>query len=56
MARHNQKVKMKRAELELTRLSLGTAPLAGLFASVKDEESDALIKTSLEQEIGRAHV
>ena len=42
---------MKRAELELTRLSLGTAPLAGLFASVKDEESDALIKTSLEQGI-----
>ena len=42
---------MKRAELELTRLSLGTAPLAGLFTSVKDEESDALIKTSLEQGI-----
>ena len=42
---------MKRTSLELSRLSLGTAPLAGLFAPVKDEESDALIKTSLSQGI-----
>jgi D-threo-aldose 1-dehydrogenase len=42
---------MKRAPLELSRLSLGTAPLAGLFKPVEDGESDALIKTSLEQGI-----
>lgn len=42
---------MKRAPLELSRLSLGTAPLAGLFTPVKDDESDALIKTALEQGI-----
>jgi len=42
---------MKRAPLELTRLSLGTAPLAGLFTPVKDDESDALIKTSLSEGI-----
>ena len=40
---------MKRAPLELSRLSLGTAPLAGLFTPVKDEESDALIKTALSE-------
>lgn len=38
---------MKRTPLELSRLSLGTAPLAGLFTPVKDDESDALIKTAL---------
>ena len=42
---------MKRTSLELSRLSLGTAPLAGLFTPVADEESDALIKTSLAQGI-----
>ena len=42
---------MKRAPLELSRLSLGTAPLAGLFKPVEDGESDALIKTSLDQGI-----
>ena len=39
---------MKRTSLELSRLSLGTAPLAGLFTSVKDEESDALIHTAFD--------
>ena len=48
MARHNQKVGMKRADLELTRLSLGTAPLAGLFKSVDISESDQLIHTALD--------
>ena len=47
MARHNQKVGMKRLDLELTRLSLGTAPLAGLFKSVDISESDQLIHTAL---------
>ena len=48
MARHNQKVGMKRVDLELTRLSLGTAPLAGLFKSVDISESDHLIHTALD--------
>jgi len=48
MARHNQKIGMKRVDLELTRLSLGTAPLAGLFKSVDISESDELIHTALD--------
>ena len=48
MARHNQKIGMKRVGLELTRLSLGTAPLAGLFKSVDVSESDQLIRTALD--------
>ena len=42
---------MKRTSLQLSKLSLGTAPLAGLFTPVKDEESDALIKTTLREGI-----
>ena len=48
MSRHNQKIGMKRVDLELTRLSLGTAPLAGLFKSVDISESDQLIHTALD--------
>ena len=48
MARHNQKIGMKRVDLKLTRLSLGTAPLAGLFKSVDISESDQLIRTALD--------
>ena len=48
MARHNQKIGMKRVDLELTRLSLGTAPLAGLFESVDVSDSDQLIHTALD--------
>jgi len=51
MARHNQKIGMKRVDLELTRLSLGTAPLAGLFKSVDVSESDQLIHTALDNEM-----
>jgi D-threo-aldose 1-dehydrogenase len=39
---------MKRVHLELTRLSLGTAPLAGLFKSVDVSDSDQLIHTALD--------
>ncbi|MGI9131149.1 MAG: aldo/keto reductase [Candidatus Nanopelagicaceae bacterium] len=51
MARHNQKVGLKRVDLEITRLSLGTAPLAGLFKSVDISESDQIIHTALENGI-----
>jgi D-threo-aldose 1-dehydrogenase len=42
---------MKRVDLELTRLSLGTAPLAGLFKSVDVSDSDQLIHTALDNGI-----
>ena len=48
MARHNQKVKLKRSDLEVTRLSLGTAPLGGLFKSVTDADGDELLNTALD--------
>ena len=51
MTRHQSTIKMKRVDLELTRLSLGTAPLAGLFSEVQDKDSDLLIKTALSQGI-----
>lgn len=48
MARHNEKVKLKRSDVEVTRLSLGTAPLGGLFKSVSDADGDELLNTALE--------
>ena len=48
MARHNQKVKLKRSDLEVTRLSLGTAPLGGRFKSVTDADGDELLNTALD--------
>ncbi len=42
---------MKRVPVEITRLSLGTAPLAGLFTTVENNESDLLITTALAQGI-----
>ena len=48
MARYNEKVKLKRSDLEVTRLSLGTAPLGGLFKSVSDADGDALLNSALE--------
>jgi D-threo-aldose 1-dehydrogenase len=48
MARHNQKVKLKRSDLEVTRLSLGTAPLGGLVKSVTDADGDDLLNTALD--------
>ncbi|MSY98578.1 MAG: hypothetical protein F2698_00130 [Actinobacteria bacterium] len=51
MSRHSQKVRMKRVPVEISRLSLGTAPLAGLFKSVENGESDDLIETALAEGI-----
>jgi D-threo-aldose 1-dehydrogenase len=48
MARYNEKVKLKRSNLEVTRLSLGTAPLGGLFASVSDKDGDELLNRALD--------
>lgn len=49
--RHNEEVKVKRVDLALTRLGLGTAPLGGLFTSVQDTDSDELIATAFDQGI-----
>jgi D-threo-aldose 1-dehydrogenase len=48
MGRHNEKVKLKRSDLEVTRLSLGTAALGGLFKSVTDADGDELLNTALD--------
>jgi D-threo-aldose 1-dehydrogenase len=48
MARYNEKVKLKRADLQVTRMSLGTAPLGGLFASVSDKDGDELVNHALD--------
>ncbi len=48
MMRHNQLNRIKKTQLDITRLSLGTAPLGGLFTSVKEDDSDALITTALD--------
>lgn len=48
MARYNEKVKLKRSDLEVTQLSLGTAPLGGLFASVSDKDGDELLNSALD--------
>jgi D-threo-aldose 1-dehydrogenase len=48
MPRYSEKVKLKRSNLEVSRFSLGTAPLGGLFKSVSDADGDELINTALE--------
>ena len=48
MARYSEKVKLKRSNLEVTRISLGTAPLGGLFASVSDKDGDELLNRALD--------
>jgi D-threo-aldose 1-dehydrogenase len=48
MARHNEKVKLKRSNVEVTRLSLGTAPLGGLFKAVTDADGDEMLNTALD--------
>ena len=48
MARYSQKVKLKRSNLEVTRFSLGTAPLGGLFKSVSHQEGEDMLNAALE--------
>ena len=47
MARYSEKVKLKRSNLEVTRMGLGTAPLGGLFKSVTDQDGEDLLQTAL---------
>lgn len=47
MNRQSELVSLKRVELSISRLSLGTAPLGGLFKSVSETESDAILRAAL---------
>ena len=49
--RHSELVEIKGTDLQITRLSLGSAPLSGLFRTVTDQESDDLINLTLESGI-----
>lgn len=51
MARYSEKVKLKRSNLEVTRMGLGTAPLGGLFKSVTDQDGEDLLRGALEHGI-----
>jgi D-threo-aldose 1-dehydrogenase len=48
MARYSEKVKLRKSDLQVTRMSLGTAPLGGLFASVSDKDGDELLNGALD--------
>jgi D-threo-aldose 1-dehydrogenase len=45
---HSQKVKIHNCDVTVSRLSLGTAPLGGLFKKVAESESDAVIHAALD--------
>jgi D-threo-aldose 1-dehydrogenase len=49
--RHRELVGIKGTDLQITRLSLGSAPLSGLFRTVTDAESDELIQLTLDSDI-----
>lgn len=46
MARHTELVNVKGTELFISRLSLGTAPIGGLYTSVSEAASDSVITTA----------
>jgi len=48
MARYSEKVKLKRSNLEVTRMGLGTAPLGGLFKSVTDQDGEDMLQAALD--------
>jgi D-threo-aldose 1-dehydrogenase len=49
--RHSELVGIKGTDLQITRLSLGSAPLSGLFRTVTDAESDELVALTLDSDI-----
>ena len=51
MPRHSELVKIERTGLEVTKLSLGTAPLGGLFTSVPEADSDGVIAAAFAADI-----
>ena len=51
MPRHSELVKIERTGLQVTKLSLGTAPLGGLFTSVPEADSDGVIAAAFAADI-----
>ena len=51
MPRHSELVKIERTGLQVTKLSLGTAPLGGLFTSVQEADSDGVIAAAFAADI-----
>ena len=51
MPRHSELAKIERTGLQVTKLSLGTAPLGGLFTSVPEADSDGVIATAFAADI-----
>ena len=51
MPRHSELVKIERTGLQVTKLSLGTAPLGGLFTSVPEADSDGVIAAAFDADI-----
>ena len=51
MSRHSELVKIERTGVEVTKLSLGTAPLGGLFTSVPEADSDGVIAAAFDADI-----
>jgi D-threo-aldose 1-dehydrogenase len=51
MPRHSELAKIERTGLQVTKLSLGTAPLGGLFTSVPEADSDGVIAAAFAADI-----
>ena len=51
MPRHSELAKIERTGLQVTKLSLGTAPLGGLFTSVPEADSDGVIAAAFDADI-----
>ena len=51
MSRHSELAKIERTGLEVSKLSLGTAPLGGLFTSVPEADSDGVIAAAFDADI-----
>jgi D-threo-aldose 1-dehydrogenase len=49
--RHSELAKIERTGLEVSKLSLGTAPLGGLFTSVPEADSDGVIAAAFDADI-----
>ncbi|CAB4855454.1 unannotated protein [freshwater metagenome] len=47
MPHHSELVEIPGTEIELSRYSLGTAPLSGLFKKVSEQESDHVVQCAL---------
>jgi D-threo-aldose 1-dehydrogenase len=51
VSRHSELAKIERTGLEVSKLSLGTAPLGGLFTSVPEADSDGVIAAAFDADI-----